>query len=42
LGNMRGCTTPLAGIEIIAGKVRVLSTAVWAFEIWTFIPQMVI
>jgi len=39
---MRGCTTPLAGIEIIAGIVRVFSTAVWAFEIWTFIPQMAI
>jgi len=39
---MRGCSTPLAGIEVIADIIRVLTTAVWAFEIGTFIPQVAI
>jgi hypothetical protein len=39
---MRGRSTPLAGIEVIADIIGVFTTAVWAFEIGTFIPQVVI
>jgi len=39
---MRCRTTPLAGIEIIAGKIWMITTAVWAFEVRTFIPQVAI
>jgi len=35
-------TTPLASIVVIAGIIWMRTTAVWALEIWTFIPQVAI
>jgi hypothetical protein len=42
LGDMVSSTTPLAGIVIIAGIIWVITTAVWALETRTFIPQVVV
>jgi hypothetical protein len=39
---MVSSTTPLAGIVIITNIIWVITTAVWAFEVRTFIPQVVV
>lgn len=34
--------TPLAGIEVIADKIRMILTAVWTFQLRALIPQVIV